>query len=160
MALSLLASDLSSAPRRMRNVCVSATTVSTYDAGTMVKPAARLRMMLTTSSISCWLDSTRPELMTGTPLASGTKWYATSPWYPSRATSHGTEPYPSDSRKALSFGARRTRPVGYLHAWQQCDQSLQAIGCDGLAVRDHHDLLRAGDDAEQLDGRNMRGPYR
>ena len=46
--------------------------------------------------------------MTGTPLASGTKWYATSPWYPSRATSHGTEPYPSDSRKALSFGARRT----------------------------------------------------
>ena len=54
---------------------------------------------------------------------------------------------------------RRTanRPVGYLHAWQQCDQSLQAIGCDGLAVRDHHDLLRAGDDAEQLDGRNMRG---
>ena len=27
---------------------------------------------------------------------------------------------------------------------------------DGLAVRDHHDLLRAGDDAEQLDGRNMR----
>lgn len=31
-----------------------------YDAGTIVKPAARLVISLTTSSISCWLLSTSP----------------------------------------------------------------------------------------------------
>ena len=74
MALFLLAIALSSAPSRVRNVCVSVTTVSMYDAGTMVKPAARLVISLITSSISCWLLSTSPEVMTGTPLASATKW--------------------------------------------------------------------------------------
>ena len=74
--------------------------------------------------------------------------------FPGHVEGHGTVAFRFQERVELRRTANRT--IGDFHARQQCDETLQTVGSDGFAMRDHHHLLGSADDAEQFDGLNMR----